>query len=53
MMKYARTVECPTILNPNIIGGGGKIGHATPNLVKSARVRRILTLLSLNELQMS
>ena len=37
-----------TILYTNSIleeGGGGKISHATQNLVKSARVRTIITLL--------
>ena len=35
------------VLNPKCIGGreGGKIGHATQNLVKSARVRTMITLL--------
>ena len=33
------------ITNPNHIGGGGgKLSHATQNLVKSARVRIIISL---------
>ena len=41
-------------VNPNIIVGGvgGKIGHAKQNLVKSARVGTIITLIYIKQISM-
>ena len=39
---YRTDVWDPEQVNPNSIGGGGKIHRATQHLVKSARVRTII-----------
>ena len=35
-----------------VMGGGGYLGHATQNLVNSARVRKIITLIIIKEISL-
>ena len=45
MNKYCFTTQKTSNLNPNSIGGGGYLGHATQNLVKRDRVCTIVIML--------